>query len=194
MRPEEDILKEIQLFFQGIFEAKVTPRGYSYASYKEGWLGKLGLKENAADEAKSARTTKELQQHLEENFGNRIKTEASVAEGMTLRFDISDEEKEIKIDSSKLQAFDILDLETGAAFEISLADAFAEFFKDVLKALLDSRVKKVYICMRNHNYKGANKSGYIKVASSEMVKQYISLARLYKLEINLIDLFPKCNQ
>ncbi|MDP2806706.1 MAG: hypothetical protein Q8O74_01050, partial [bacterium] len=64
----------------------------------------------------------------------------------------------------------------------------------VLKALLDSRVKKLYICMRNHNYKGSGKSGYIKVATSEMVQQYISLARLYKLDIILVDIFPKCNE
>lgn len=129
---------------------------------------------------------------MRKKLGERIKTEAPVAEGMTLRFDTINGREEIKIDSSKLQAFDILDLETGTAFEISLSDAFAEFFKDVLKALLDSRVKKLYICMRNHNYKGAGKSGYIKVASSEMVQQYISLARLYKLDIFLVDLFPEC--
>ncbi len=90
-------------------------------------------------------------------------------------------------------AFDILDRESGCAFEISLADAFAEFFKVVLKALLDSRVKKLYFCMRNHNYQGAGKSGFIKVNDSPMVKQYITLARLYKLEIILMDIFPECN-
>lgn len=113
---------------------------------------------------------------------------------MTLRFDAEGKSDEVKIDSSKLQAFDIFDTETGTAFEISLSDAFAEFFKDVLKSLLDSRVKKLYICMRNHDYKGAGKSGYVKVASSAMVQQYISLARLYKLEILLVDLFPACNR
>lgn len=194
MRPEEDILNEIIIFFSGIFETSKNKKGYQYAIYKENWLKKLGLLSSDADEAKSSRTTKELQKYLKEKFGDRIKPEAPVAEGMTLRFDAINGGKEIKIDSSKLQAFDILDMESGTAFEISLSDAFAEFFKDVLKALLDSRVKNLYICMRNHNYKGAGKSGYIKVASSEMVQQYMSLAKLYKLDIFLVDLFPECNK
>lgn len=194
MRPEEDILKEIIKFFSGMFETSKNKKGYQYAIYKETWLKKLGLLPSDADEAKSSRTTKELQRYLKEKFGDRVKPEAPVAEGMTLRFDTINGGQEIKIDSSKLQAFDILDLETGTAFEISLSDAFAEFFKDVLKALLDSRVKNLYICMRNHNYKGAGKSGYIKVISSEMVQQYMSLARLYKLDIFLVDLFPECNK
>ncbi len=194
MKPEEDILIEIKRFFTGMFEISKNSRGCEYAVYKESWLKKLKLSSSDADEAKSSRTTKELQKHLRNRFGDRIKIEAPVAEGMTLRFDAINGGKEIKIDSAKLQAFDALDLESGTAFEISLSDAFAEFFKDVLKALLDSRVKKLYICMRNHNYKGAGKSGYIKVASSEMVQQYISLAKLYKLEIFLVDLFPDCNK
>ena len=81
--------------------------------------------------------------------------------------------------------FNILSL-----FEINIA----EFFKDVLKALLDSRVKTLYICMRNHSYKGSKKSGYLKVKDSLMVQQYISLAKLYKLDIFLVDLFPRCNE
>ena len=194
MKPEKDILLEIEKFFDDIFELSKNSRGYKYAVYKESWLKKLTLSSSDADEAKCSRTTKEIQKRLKDKFGDRIKIEAPVAEGMTLRFDSINGGKEIKIDSTKLQAFDILDLENGTAFEISLSDAFAEFFKDVLKALLDSRVKKLYICMRNHNYKGAGKSGYIKVASSEMVHQYMSLAKLYKLEILLIDLFPSCNK
>jgi hypothetical protein len=152
MVPEADILDDIKKFFSDIFEIKQNDRKYKYASYKKTWLNKLHLAESDADEAKSSRTTKELQRYLKDKYGERIKTEAPVAEGMTLRFDAINGGKEIKIDSSKLQAFDILDLESGTAFEISLSDAFAEFFKDVLKALLDSRVKKLYICMRNHNY------------------------------------------
>lgn len=194
MKPEEDILNEIKHFFGGIFEISKNEKGCKYASYKKIWLKRLKLRQSSADEAKSSRTTKQLQIYLKEKFGERIKIEAPVAEGMTLRFDMLETEKEIRIDSSKLQAFDILDLETGTAFEISLSDAFAEIFKDILKALLDSRVKTLYICMRNHNYKGAGKSGYIKVASSEMIQQYISLARLYKLDIFLVDLFPQCNK
>lgn len=194
VKPEEDILKEIKSFFSKIFEVKINRKGYKYASYKKDWLEKIDLREDGSDVAKSARTTKRLQEHLKERFSERIKIEAPVAEGMTLRFDALTSGNEIKIDPSKLQAFDILDLETGVAFEISLSDAFAEFFKDVLKSLLDSRVKKLYICMRNHDYKGAGKSGYIKVFSSAMVHQYISLARLYKLEIILVDLFPECNK
>lgn len=122
-----------------------------------------------------------------------MKAEAPVAENMRLRFGGTKEEGSREIDSSKLQAFDLLDEVSGAAFEISLADAFAEFFKDVLKALLDSRVKKLYLCMRNHIYKDAGKSGFIKVASSAMVAQYILLAKLYKLDIVLVDLLPECN-
>ena len=194
MKPEEQILNEITKFFSNIFEVHVNEKGYKYASYKEDWLKEINLNRNSSDEAKTAQTTKKLQQYLKEKFGERIKIEAHVAEGMTLRFDTLDGRDKLKVDSSKLQAFDILDLETGAAFEISLADAFAEFFKDALKALLDSRVKKLYICMRNHNYKGAGKSGFIKVATSPMIQQYISLAKLYKLDIILVDLFPECNK
>lgn len=194
MNSEQEILNEIKEFFSSVFAISKNKKGYRFAVYKKDWLEKLGLHESSADEAKSSRTTKKLQERLKNKFGDRVKTEAPVAEGMTLRFDAINSGKEIRIDSSKLQAFDILDIKTGTAFEISLSDAFAEFFKDVLKALLDSRVKKLYICMRNHSYKSAGKSGYIKVASSEMVQQYISLARLYKLDIFFIDLFPECNK
>jgi len=119
---------------------------------------------------------------------------------MSLRFltnlagqDIPDV-KEEKIDFRKFQAFDILDLETDSAFEISLSDAFAEFFKDLLKALLESRVKTLYSCARNHKYLGSRKSGFIKVRDSSMVQQYIALAKLYKLDVLLFDLFPRCNE
>lgn len=191
---QDDILKEILKFFKKIFEMKTTPDGYKYAEYQEVWLKEIGLSHKSADEAKSAQTAKKLQVSLKRKFGERIKTEAHVAEGMTLRFDDSRGKAPVVINSNKLQAFDILDLENGVAFEVSLADAYAEFFKDVLKALLDARVKKLYICMRNHSYKNAKKSGYIKVASSEMVCQYIELCRLYKLEIELIDLYDECNK
>jgi len=191
--PEKPIIDEVVKFFADKFEVKKNSKKLKYASYKTSWLKKIRLHQTSPDEAKTARTVKKLQENILEKFGDkRIKIEANVAENMQLRF--IDSTIENIVDTSKLMAFDILDLETGCAFEISLADAFAEFFKDVLKALLDSRVKKLYLCMRNHNYVGANKSGYIKVASSPMIAQYIILAKLYKLEIILIDLFPKCNK
>lgn len=192
---EEEVLKAIKTFFQNKFESKKKSEDYYYANYKIEWLKKLGLSPNDSDEAKSSRTTKKLQHYLNSKFGDRLKTEAPVAEGRTLRFKTkNDSSQDFTLDSNKLQAFDILDLETGTAFEISLSDAFAEFFKDVLKSLLDSRVKKLYICMRNHNYKGSKKSGYLKVKDSPMVEQYIRLAKLYKLDIYLVDLFPECNR
>lgn len=197
LKVKDKILNDILKFFDGIFEVRHKGK-YSYAVYKASWLKEIGLDKRSREEAMTSRTTKRLQEFLLKKYRERIKIEAPVAEGMTLRFEKFDNNgiktKEIKIDSSKLQAFDILDIETGTAYEISLSDAFAEFFKDVLKALLDSRVKKLYICMRNHYYKGASKSGYLKVKDSAMVQQYISLARLYKLDIHLIDIFPKCNQ
>jgi hypothetical protein len=195
--PEKDVIDEIVSFFSDKFERKHNGK-YYYADYTEEWLKKVDLVASSRDESKTSRTVKKLQENLKSKFNTidniRIKAEAKVAEGMTLRFD-SDMSKiyNTEIDSSKLMAFDILDIGTGCAFEISLADAFAEFFKDVLKALLDSRVKKLYLCMRNHNYKGASKSGFIKVNDSPMVKQYITLAKIYKLEIILIDIFPSCN-
>ncbi len=197
-KPEQDILNEILDFFSVIFDVRTNNKGCKYAHYKSGWLKKINLNEKSQEEAKAKQTTKKLQEKLVTEFGKRrIKVEAKVAEGMTLRFRSSDIKDNFELDTTKLMAFDILDIETGCAFEISLSDAFAEFFKDVLKALLDSRVKKLYLCMRNHNYNtskgGIGKSGYVKVATSKMVQQYINLARLYKLEIILVDLFPKCN-
>ncbi len=195
MKTNDAVLREIKEFFGQIFELKRRSGGYAYAGYKAGWLKQLSLSSNDRDEAKTSRTTKKLQEHLQVKFGDRVSVEAPVAEGMTLRFASDNPNmKAINIDSNKLQAFDVLDIETGTAFEISLSDAFAEFFKDVLKALLDARVKRLYICMRNHSYKGAGKSGYLKVKDSAMVQQYISLAKLYKLDIFLVDLFPRCNE
>lgn len=195
MKTSDDILTEITKFFEQIFVSKRKSNAYAYADYKVEWLEQLGLSSPDRDEAKTSRTTKKLQEHLKDKFGERLSVEAPVAKGMTLRFASDDVNiKGITIDSNKLQAFDILDIETGTAFEISLSDAFAEFFKDVLKALLDSRVKTLYICMRNHSYKGSQKSGYLKLRDSLMVQQYISLAKLYKLDIFLVDLFPKCNE
>jgi len=190
---EEAIRQEIVHFFGDILEVKEKGKSYRYAAYTSEWLGRLGLTSSSPDESKSARTTKELQNRLTEKFPG-LRAEVPVAERMTLRFGGAKEEDSREIDSSKLQAFDLLDEITGAAFEISLSDAFAEFFKDVLKALLDSRVKKLYLCMRNHIYKDAGKSGFIKVASSAMVEQYILLAKLYKLDIVLVDLLPACNE
>lgn len=197
MQPELEILNEIINFFSDKFETKTNQRGYNYASYRLDWLEKLGLNENSSEEAITKQTVKKLQEHLLLQFGmKRIKVEAKVAENMTLRFTDDTVLNDIEIDTSKLMAFDILDVSSGTAFEISLSDAFAEFFKDLLKALLDSRVKKLYMCMRNHNYKttkygSIGKSGYIKVSSSEMIKQYIQLARLYKLDVKLINIFPE---
>jgi hypothetical protein len=194
-KTNDDVLDAIRGFFKQIFELERRGDGYAYAEYKVGWLSQLGLSPSDRDEAKASRTTKKLQEYLKNKFGDRLSMEARVAEGMTLRFACDNVNSEaINIDSKKLQAFDILDIGTGTAFEISLSDAFAEFFKDVLKALLDSRVKSLCICMRNHDYKGAKKSGYLKVKDSSMVQQYISLARLYKLDILLVDLFPECNE
>ncbi|MBS1513839.1 MAG: hypothetical protein JSS63_02330 [Bacteroidetes bacterium] len=196
--PDQIIAEEIINFFSDKFELKVNSRNYKYAAYKESWLKILKLTPSSQDEAKTKQTVKKLQEHILLQFGSkRIKVEANVAENMTLRF-TNDNTTDFILDTSKLMAFDILDIETGSAFEISLSDAFAEFYKVVLKGLLDSRVKKLYFCMRNHNYKttkygSIGKSGYIKVSSSPMVNQYIQLAKLYKLEIILIDLFPKCN-
>lgn len=195
MLAEQPIIDEIVGFFQNKLENRTNSRGFSYAAYTPQWLAEIGLTETSPDESKTARTLKRLQDTLSLQFGvRRIKLEARVAENMRLRFIDRDLNLEELVDTSSLMAFDILDLETGCAFEISLADAFAEFFKVVLKALLDSRVKKLYFCMRNHNYHGAGKSGFIKVATSPMIKQYITLARLYKLEIILLDIFPECNK
>ena len=190
--PEQPILEEIVGFFADKFEVCETARGNKFAAYREEWLTQIDLNSGSPDEAKTARTVKMLQENLLGQFGRRrLKIEANVAENMQLRF--LDGVLDRVVDPSKLMAFDILDVETGCAFEISLADAFAEFFKDILKGLLDSRVKKLYFCMRNHNYSGAGKSGFVKVATSPMIQQYITLARLYKLEIILVDLFPECN-
>ncbi len=201
IKQDQEVLSEILEFFSDKFEVKENNRKSKYASYKDSWLKKLNLNIASAEEAKTKQTVKKLQEHILNAFGNkRIKIEAKVAENMTLRFDDKlITQKGFELDTSKLMAFDILDLETGSVYEISLSDAFAEFFKDILKALLDSRVKKLYYCMRNHNYRttkygSIGKSGYSKVASSKMVEQYIALARLYKLEIILVDIFPKCNQ
>lgn len=195
MKTNDDVLTEITNFFEQIFVLRTKGNEYAYADYKAAWLEQLGLTSSDRDEAKTSRTTKKLQEHLKHKFGERLSMEAPVAKGMTLRFASDDTNIEgVDIDSNKLQAFDILDIDTGTAFEISLSDAFSEFFKDVLKALLDSRVKTLYICMRNHSYKGSKKSGYLKVKDSLMVQQYISLAKLYKLDILLVDLFPKCNE
>lgn len=199
MVSKNPVANDIQDFFAQVFELKEVGN-IRYADYKDSWLRGLGLSDNYARESAAAQTTKRLQTFLEGKYKDRIRTEVPVAENMSLRFltprveqDVPDL-KEEKIDFRKLQAFDILDLETNTAFEISLSDAFAEFFKDLLKALLDSRVKNLYFCARNHKYLGSKKSGFIKVRDSSMVQQYISLAKLYKLDVLLFDLFPRCNE
>jgi len=199
MVSKNPVADDIQDFFAQVFELKQMGN-YRYADYKDTWLRGLGLSDNYARESAAARTTKRLQTFLEGKYKGRIRTEVPVAENMSLRFlthlteqDMPDV-KEEKIDFKKFQAFDILDLETNTAFEISLSDAFAEFFKDLLKALLDSRVKTLYFCARNHKYLGSKKSGFIKVRDSSMVQQYIALAKLYKLDVLLFDLFPRSNE
>ncbi|MCL2062911.1 MAG: hypothetical protein FWG98_00870 [Candidatus Cloacimonetes bacterium] len=197
MKPENDVLDEIISFFSNVFENKINTKNISYAEYKTSWLKELNLDVNCREETKVKQTIKKLQEHLKVQFGERrIKTEAKVAENMELRFKDNEENIDFNFDSSKLMAFDILDLFTGTAFEISLSDAFAEFFKDLLKALLDSRIKKLYLCMKNHSYntKGGSssiaKSGYNKVVNSPMIRQYVQLAKLYKIEVNFINIFP----
>lgn len=192
VKKEHPIARDILNFFENILVLKKVGK-YKYAEYSDAWLAQIGLRENYAKESAAAKTTKGLQKFLERKYKNRIKIEAPVAENMNLRFAAEEGLEDQDIDFRKFQAFDILDLETNTAFEISLSDAFAEFFKDVLKAILDSRVKTLYFCARNHKYKGSKKSGYIKVRDSSMIQQYIALARLYKLEIVLFDLFPECN-
>ena len=200
MKPEQDILDEINTFFKPVFEHKTNSVGVVYASFKDSWLNELGLNKNIREEAKVKQTVKKLQEHLRIQFGEkRIKIEAKVAENMELRFKDDKGNIDFDLDFDELSAFDLLDTATGTAFEFSLSDAFAEFFKDLLKAFMDSRVKKLYLCMRNHNYKingGKNdvkKSGYRKVVSSSMVKQYVQLAKLYKIEVVFINVFPENN-
>jgi len=199
MVSKNPVADDIQDFFTQVFELKEAVN-YRYADYKDTWLRGLGLSHNYARESATAQTTKRLQTFLEGKYKGRIRTEVPVAENMSLRFlthlaeqDMPDVREE-KIDFRKFQAFDVLDLETNTAFEISLSDAFAEFFKDLLKALLDSRVKTLYFCARNHKYLGSKKSGFIKVRDSSMVQQYIALAKLYKLDVILFDLFPRSNE
>jgi hypothetical protein len=200
MKPEQDIIDEIILFFSKVFENKENTKGVIFANFKTSWLEELGLNADTSEEAKVKQTVKKLQEHMSAQFGiKRIKVEAKVAENMELRFKDIEGDNCFDFSSSKLMAFDMLDIATGTAFEFSLSDAFAEFFKDLLKALLDSRVKKLYLCMRNHNYniKGGkssiSKSGYNKVIDSPMIKQYVQLARLYKIEVNFINIFPNNN-
>lgn len=193
VKKEHPIAKDVRDFFSDILFLR-KHGSYRYAEYKDSWLHQMGLSKNSAKESAAAKTTKELQKFLQNKYGNRIKVEAQVGEGMSLRFETDPTVEQQDIDFRKFQAFDVLDLETNTAFEISLSDAFAEFFKDVLKSILDSRVKTLYFCARNHKYKGYKKSGFIKVRDSKMIHQYIALARLYKLEIVLFDLFPKCNK
>jgi len=199
MITKHPIAQDIRNFFRKVFELKQMGN-YRYAEYKDAWLKKIRLTKNYARESAAARTTKELQIFLRSKYGKRINIEAPVGENMSLRFLTKDEvggdsrTGETTIDFKKFQAFDILDLDTNTAFEVSLSDAFAEFFKDLLKALLDSRVKTLYFCARNHKYLGSKKSGFIKVRDSPMVHQYISLAKLYKLDVVLFDLFPRCNE
>ena len=195
VKQEHLIAKDIRQFFQRILILK-KHGSYKYAEYSDSWLHQIGLSKNYARESAASKTTKELQKILKDKYADRVKVEAQVGEGMSLRFQTDMAVSDQEIDFKKFQAFDILDLETNTAFEISLSDAFAEFFKDVLKSILDSRVKTLYFCARNHKYswKGSKKSGFIKVKSSNMIQQYIALARLYKLEIILFDLFPKCNK
>ncbi len=196
---KDQVLEDILAFFSQVFKKKGTAK-YYYAAYKKSWLKQIELTGSSREEAMSSRTTKKLQEYLSKKYPKDIKVEAAVAEGMTLRFNYVDPgingngRPQMQLDPTKLQSFDILDISTGTAYEISLSDAFAEFFKDVLKALLDSRVKKLYICMRNHTYKGSSKSGYSRVKDSQMVGQYINLAKLYKLDIVLVDIFAECNQ
>ncbi|MBM3209284.1 hypothetical protein FJZ40_03270 [Candidatus Shapirobacteria bacterium] len=198
MSPKHLIAQDIRNFFAKVLELKQAGN-YKYAGYTDVWLKKLGLSKNYARESAAARTTKCLQQFLKDKYGSRVNVEAQVGENMSLRFSAEDGQngdsgaKNTEIDFKKFQAFDILDLETNTAFEISLSDAFAEFFKDLLKSLLDSRVKTLYFCARNHKYLGSKKSGFIKVRDSSMVHQYIALAKLYKLDVVLFDLFPQCN-
>jgi hypothetical protein len=189
-----DILLEISRIFSNVYECKVAPRGYRYADYTQAWLDRIGCSPESADERKTAQTTIAVQKMLVGQFGtDRLRAEAPVAENMELRFVDRETRSNTSFDKSRVQCFDLLDVRHGVAFEFSLSDAFAEFFKDVLKAILDSRVHKLYLCMRNHRYKGDKKSGFIKVSESPMVNQYITLARLYKLEIVLFDLCPECN-
>jgi hypothetical protein len=59
--PEYDVIADIVEFFEAVFEVRTSASGYRYADYKAEWLRVIGLKENSADESKSARTTKKLQ-------------------------------------------------------------------------------------------------------------------------------------
>ena len=111
MPEEHDILEEILKFFSDKFEAKVNHRGFKYAQYKKAWLNELGLNKNSQDEAKTAQTIKKLQERLIKKFGDkRVKIEARVAENMKLRFEADEDFGEFEIDTTKLMAFDILDL------------------------------------------------------------------------------------
>ena len=107
MLPEQPIIDEILKFFADKFETKTNAKGFKFALYKDDWLNQIELTETSADEAKTSRTVKKLQEKILEEFGKkRIKIEANVAENMQLRF--LDSNLENVLDTSKLMAFDIL--------------------------------------------------------------------------------------
>ena len=121
MLAEQPIIDEILKFFSDKLEPETNAKGFNYAAYKTDWLEQLGLNSSSPDESKTARTLKKLQDTVLLEFGKkRIKLEARVAENMQLRFIDRDLNLEEIVDTSSLMAFDILDLESGCAFEISL--------------------------------------------------------------------------
>ena len=130
MLAEQPIIDEILKFFSDKLELETNAKGFVYAAYKADWLEQIGLNSGSPDESKTARTLKKLQETTLLEFGKkRIKLEARVAENMQLRFIDRDLNLEEIVDTSSLMAFDILDLESGCAFEISLADALPSSLK-----------------------------------------------------------------
>ncbi len=132
---EKHVIEFIQNYFEkNVFDKKKTASGKIKNEWKPSWLTKIG--DPSSKNIRTNLTIKEIQEELKKIHGVDIEIEAQLRD----KFGRA-------ISGHK---FDFFLPSENTAIEICLGNIKNEFEKDILKGMLDYRVKKLYIFNREY--------------------------------------------
>jgi hypothetical protein len=178
MPSDEEVIRLIQNFSRTqIFEEKVTSAGRKYHDYRQSWKERLEseARRSLSEEQIASETLRRIQ-----NYVRSIFTQIVVEKPITSR-DIG-------------AAFDLWNPSTQTAIEICLGAIKNEFEKDVLKAMLDHDVKKLIIMIREYKT-GRSETIYgLRWFEHPYQKGVLDLVKNFKLDVDVVSLFPSTSE
>lgn len=171
---DEMLIKAVQNFCsERVFQRKKLDSERHVDVYRESWLSdlqKLGGP-NLSEEKISRLTTKRIQNHVTQIF-SFVQAEKAIP----------------NTESNAL--FDLWNPKSRSAYEVCLGAIKNEFEKDVLKALLDQEVIKLYIFHREYTAGKQNVVYGARWFEHPAQRDVIKLVRTFKLEVIPVPLCP----